>query len=169
MRYDFIMGLRRAIGEETQMFFEIDGRSVKAKFDSVVFSGKLVVGHDYPDYKEVLKNFSKTITVDKDALISVLAPFMDILDPEDNNRLTLEIKNKKFQVYNDEASFECDFDVNYGGEFIIDMNGRFLFETVDSIVDDKILMKFTDEKNVLIFDSGNFEDQGSLITPIRRR
>lgn len=169
MRYDFIMGLRRAIGEETQIFFEIDGRSIKAKFDNVVFSGKLVIGHDYPNYKEVLENFSKTIMVDKDALISVLAPFMDILDSEDNNRLTLEIKDKKFQVYNDEASFECDFDVDYNGEFIIDMNGRFVFDTVDSIVDDKILIKFTDEKNVLIFDSGTFEDQRALITPIRRR
>jgi len=169
MKYDFIMGLRRAVGEETQIFFEIDGRSIKAKFENVVFQGRLVVGHEYPNYKPVLQTYSHVIKANKDALMAVLTPFADILDAEDNNRLTFEVKNKKIRFYNGEVSYNCDFGIDYDGSFVIDINGVFLLHTIDAINDDQILIKFSDEKGVLIFDSGNFEDQKALITPIRRR
>lgn len=169
VKYDFMMGLRRAIAEETQIFFDIDGMSVKAKFDDIVFSGRLVVGHEYPSYRPVLEKFSNTFVVGKEALMSVLCPFMDLLDNEDNNRISFELKNRKIALYNDSARFDCDFDVDYDGDFVIDLNGKFLYSTVDAIQDDKILIKFSDEQGVLIFDSGNFEDQKALITPVRRR
>jgi hypothetical protein len=44
-----------------------------------------------------------------------------------------------------------------------------MIQTVDVIKDDKILMQFSDDKGVLLFDSGNFEDQKALIAPLRRR
>lgn len=169
IKYDFMMGLRRAIGEETQIFFDIDGQSVKAKFDDVVFSGRLVIGHEYPNYKPVLEKFTDTITVGKEALMDVLSPFIDLLDGEDNNRLSFELKNRQIVLYNDSARFDCVFDAEHGGDFEIDINGKFLYQTIDAIQDDKILIKFSDEQGVLIFDSGNFEDQKSLITPVRRR
>lgn len=169
LKYDFVMGLRRTLTEETQIFFEIDGQSVKAKFDNVVFSGRLVVGHDYPEYKPVLEKFTDTVVVNKEALMGVLSPLIDLLDSEDNNRLSLEIKDRKIALFNDNARFDCDFDVDHDGDFEIDINGKFLYSTIDAINDDKILIKFTDELGVLIFDSGNFEDQKSLITPIRKR
>lgn len=168
-KYDFMMGLKRALGEETQIFFEVDDRSIIAKFDDVCFYGKLVIGHEYPQYKPLLDRFSNTIVVGKEALLGVLSPFMDILNNEDNNRISFEIKDKKIMVYNDEASFDCAFDVDYDEEFAIDVNGRFLFQTIDAIDDNKILIKFSDDKNVLNFDSENFKDQKALITPVRRR
>lgn len=169
MKYDFIMGLRRAVGEETQISFEIDERNIKAKFDNVFFQGRLVKGHEYPDYKPVLETYSNVISINKDALMGVLTPFTDILNNEDNKRLTFELKDGKIKFYSDKAVFECDFVTDYDGDFIIDVNGGFLLQTIDAINDDKILIKFSDEKNVLVFDSGTFEDQKALITPIRRR
>jgi DNA polymerase III sliding clamp (beta) subunit (PCNA family) len=169
MKYDFIMGLRRAVGEETQIFFEVDGRKIKAKFDNVVFQGILVIGHEYPNYKPVLQTYSHVITANKDALMAVLTPFTDILDAEDNHRLTFEVKNKTISFHNEKVSYNCDFGIDYDGSFVIDVNGVFLLHTIDAINDDQILIKFSDEKGVLIFDSGNFKDQKALITPIRRR
>jgi len=169
LRYDFIMGLRRALGEETQIFFEIDGREIKAKFEDVVFHGWLVIGQDYPQYKQVLDTFEHTISADKEALMGVISPFTELLNSDDNHRLTFEIQNGKIKLYNDDASFECDFDVEYTQGFVIDINGKFLYQTVEAINDDKVLIKFSDEKGVFIFDSGNFQDQKALITPIRRR
>lgn len=168
-KYDFIMGLKRALGEETQIFFEIDDKSIIASFDDICFYGKLVIGHEYPPYKPLLEKFSNTVVVNKEALLGVLSPFMDILNNEDNNRLTFEMKDRKIALYSDEASFDCDFDIDYDGEFAIDVNGRFLFQTVDAIDDNKIMIKFSDDKNVLNFDSENFKNQKALITPIRRR
>lgn len=169
MMYSFIMGLRRAVGEETQVFFEVDGRDIRAKFDDVCFSGRLFQGREYPDYKKVLETYKNEIKIDKNALMDLLLPFSDLLDSEDNNRLTFEISGGKMKIYNEKATFKTDFDLGYNDGFAIDVNGKFLYQTVEAIHDDIIAIKFSDEKGVFIFDSGNFEDQKALVTPIRRR
>lgn len=169
LKHEFVMGLRHALGEETQIYFEIEGNDIRAQFDNVCFYGKLVIGHDYPTYSPILDKFSNVIVVDKTALMDVLSPFMDLLNVEDNKRITFELKDRNIRLYNDEVSYDCDFNVDYDGEFVVDVNGDFLFQTIDAIDDDSILIKFTDENNVVIFDSGNFENQKALITPVRRR
>lgn len=168
-KYDFIMGLRRALGDETQLFFEIDGRSVKVQFDDVCFVGRMVIGHEFPDYNSNLEAFSNKIVLDKEILMSLLNPFIDVLDADDNNRVTFSIDDKKMSIYNDYANFDYDDGVGYDDKFIIDINGMFMIQTIDAIKDDKILLKFSDDRGCLIFDSANFNDQKALITPIRRR
>jgi len=169
LRYDFIMGLRRALSEETTVGFEINEREIKACFDSVCFWGNTIIGHDFPEYKAILSSFEHIISLDKEVLMSSLLPFSDILDPEDNHRLSFSVKDGKMVFYNDSAEFTYSDPVDYDGEFVIDVNGQFMIQTIDNIQDDRILIKFTDEKSVLIFDSSNYEDQKALITPIRRR
>lgn len=169
-RYDFVMGLRRALGEETQIFFEIDGRDIRAKFDDVVFSGRLVIGKPYPTYKPVLDNFEKTISVNKGVLMGIILPFIELLNSEDNNRITFEVREGKIKVSTDNSDeVEVKADIDAGEGFVIDVNGKFLYQTVEAINDDILLIKFTDEKGILIFDSATFQDQKALITPIRRR
>ena len=69
----------------------------------------------------------------------------------------------------DVAEFKYDGQIDYPGDFIIDINGQYMIQTVEVIKDDKIMIRFSNDDGVLIFDSGNFEDQNALITPIRRR
>ena len=71
--------------------------------------------------------------------------------------------------YNDDARFSYGETVDFDGNFVIDVNGAFMMETLEAIDDDRVIIKFTDENGVLIFDSKNYEDQKALITPIRRR
>lgn len=168
LKYDFIMGLRRALSNETQLFFDIEGSMIGVKFDNVCFWGRKNAGSEYPDYKSALEQFTNVISLDKDLLLSNIKPFSDILDSEDNNRLSFSFKNGKMLVYCDVAEFEYD-DVEYDGSYVIDINGVSFINTVEAIKDDKILLKFSDDKGSLIFDSGNFEDQKALITSIRRR
>jgi DNA polymerase III sliding clamp (beta) subunit (PCNA family) len=169
LRYDFIMGLRRALSEETPIDFEIDEREVKACFDDVCFWGKTIIGHEFPEYKHILGSFEHSIILDKDVLMSSLLPFSDILNPDDNYRLSFSIDSGEMLFFNDSASFKYSDSVDFDGKFIIDVNGLYMIQTIDTIKDDKIIIKFTDEDAVLIFDSSNFEDQKALITPIRRR
>lgn len=171
VKYDFLMGLRRALGEETQIFFEIDGRKIKAKFDDVVFSGKLIIGYEYPDYQPLFDGFTRSITVGKKAILNILSSFSDVLDNEDNNRVTFKIENGKMIISNEEANHDCDFGLGYNGVYTIDLNGNFLHQTIDAIDDDEIIIKFTDDNDqgCFIFDSGHFENQKALITPIKRR
>lgn len=169
LRYDFIMGLRRALSEEVNIDFEITEREAKACFDDVYFWGKTIIGHEFPEYKPILKSFENVITLDKDVLMDSIRPFADILDLEDNCRLSFSIDNGEMVFFNDAAQFTYSDPIDFKGKFVIDVNGQFLIQTIDTIQDDRILIKFTDDNSVLIFDSCNYEDQKALITPIRRR
>lgn len=169
LKYDFIMGLRRVLMEETQLFFEINDKQINVKFDNVVFTGRLLVGYVYPEYKSILDAFEKEIILSKEVLMGNILPFMDILNPDDYNRLTFSIKNKQLTFENDYGKFTSEQEIDPSIDFIIDVNGILIKETIEHIKDDKILLKFSDETGCLIFDSSNFKDQKSLITHIRRR
>jgi len=169
LRYDFIMGLRRVVDAETHLAFEFDDRSVRVAFDNVIFWGRTIIGHEFPDYKTVLGSFEDSIVMDKEVLMSSLLPFADILDPDDNYRLTLELTRDEMTLRCDVAEFVYDGQIDYPGKFVIDVNGQYMIQTIEVIKDDKIMLRFSDDDGVLVFDSGNFEDQAALVTPIRRR
>lgn len=169
LQHDFITGLRRLLVDDIQMMWEITDKTVAVKFDDVVFIGRKIVGHDYPDYKSALGRFDNSISIEREALLSSLLSFSDVFDSEDHNRIIFEIKDNYVILYNDSAKVEIDFDNAKELKFVIDINGRLLMQTLEAIKDDEILIKFSNENGVLIFDSNTFEDQKSLITPLRRR
>lgn len=169
LRYDFIMGLRRALSEETTINFEITEREAISYFDNVCFWGRTIIGHEFPEYKPALEAFEHVLVVEKDVLMDSIRPMRDILNPDDNSRLSFKIKDGEMSFFNDEAKFSYGESVDFDGEFVIDVNGVFMIDTLEAINDDRVFIKFTDENGVLIFDSKNYEDQKALITPIRRR
>lgn len=169
LKYDYVMAVKRAVIEETQLFFEIDGGTIRTKFGDTCIYGSMVIGHLFPEYKKNLESYSNYVSLNKDVLSGILIQFGDVLDSDDYNRLTFSIKGNKLSVYNDYAQFEYDGDIEYQNTFEIDVNGVNMHNTVDAIKDDSILVKFSDNKSSLIFDSANFQDQKALILPISRR
>lgn len=169
LKYDFMMGLRRALGEETQIAFEFTDREIKAAFDNVCFWGTLIIGHDFPNYKPVLESYEHKIMLDKDVLLSNILPLQDVLNADDNFRLTFSIENRTVTFSCDTAAFTYDGEVDFDDKYVIDLDGQRMVQTIEVIKDDKILLLFSDENGVLLFDSGNFEDQRALLAPIRRR
>lgn len=166
---DFLTGLRRMISDNTQLLWEIKGNSVIVKFDNTTFSGRRIIGYDYPDYQTALSDYTDHINVNKEALIKALLPFVNILDSDDNCRITFQIKDKTLRFFNDYADVEFTQDIIGGLDFTIDVNGKLLMNTIESIKDEYILVKFSNSDGVLIFDSSSLEDQKSLITPIVKR
>lgn len=169
LKHSFIMSLKSAILEETQLSFGVNKSNIKVEFGKACLYGTVDIGSVYPNYAPNLEAFENTVKLSKDVLISGLAPFVDVLDSDDYNRLTLSIKDKKVVMYNDMAKFEYSGEVAFEGDFVIDINGILMSQTVYAIKDDSLFMKFSNDKGLLIFDSANFEDQKALITPIRRR
>jgi DNA polymerase III sliding clamp (beta) subunit (PCNA family) len=169
LKYDFIMGLRRALGEDTDIAFEFDKNEVKAKFDNVCFWGKTIIGHDFPSYKSILESYKHSIVLDKKMLMVGLQSFVGNLNPDDNFRVTFSLKDKKMVFLHDGGAFDYSAEVNFEDEFNIDVNGKYMEQTVSVIDDDIITVSFSDDSGVLLFDSENFKDQKALITPIRRR
>ena len=170
LSYSFVMGLRRLITGDDQLFFEITNNNIIVKIGKdICFWGRLIIGQDYPEYEDLLNNYSDTITINKEVLISVLKPFMDVLNSDDHNRLSMKLEDKKMVLYNDNASFEYEDEVNYEQEFTIDINGSSMLQTVDAIKDERLIVKFSNSNGMLIFDSDSYQDQKALITPIKQR
>jgi DNA polymerase III sliding clamp (beta) subunit (PCNA family) len=117
-------------------------------------------------YRNIFDSFENKIVVEKKKILNSIYPMLDVLDDTDNNRLSIEIKDRELSFYCKSASITCDTEVDFEGEFKIDINGRFLKDTVEPIVDDIILIKFSSDSAPLIFDSGNFENQKAAIMPV---
>jgi DNA polymerase III sliding clamp (beta) subunit (PCNA family) len=169
LQYDFVMGLRRLLVDDTQLLWEVRDNRVAVKFDNVLFCGKKLIGYEYPDYRDVFDNYEHYIRFTKEILIDSLSPFSDILNPEDNYRLTFKIEDSVVSLYCDQASMTIEQDIPDDMYFVIDVNGKLLTQSIDAIHDECILVKFSDEDGLLILDAGTSEDQKAFVTPIRRR
>lgn len=169
LQHDFITGLRRLLVDDVQMFWELSDKHAMVKFDDVVFVGRLIIGRDYPEYKTAFDGFSNQISIAKEIISAPLLSFSDVLDAEDHNRITFEISGNNIYLYNDQARAEIEYDNTANISFIIDVSARLLLQTLEAIKDDFILIKFSDADGILVFDSGTFEDQKALISPLKRR
>jgi DNA polymerase III sliding clamp (beta) subunit (PCNA family) len=169
LQYDFIMGLRRLITENIQLLWDVKGNKVSVKFGEVIYVGRKIIGHEFPEYKPVLDRYTDYINLSKEFFIDALHPFVDVLDVDDNCRLTIEIKDKLLKVFNPQATIEAELDIAGGLDFSIDLNGKLLIQTIEAIKDDYILFKFSDAKGFAIFDSSTFNDQKALISSIKKR
>jgi hypothetical protein len=96
-------------------------------------------------------------------------PMLELLDAEDNNRITFSLKDGSLVIYSDLAQFAYADDIGFKNEFVSDYNGRRFYHAIEAIGDDKVLLKFINEREPLILDSGNFEDQKAILTPLVRR
>jgi DNA polymerase III sliding clamp (beta) subunit (PCNA family) len=169
LQYDFIMGLRRLLVDDLNLDWEVKGNRVSVRFENILYVGRRIIGHEFPAYQAVLDNYTDHINLNKEFIMGSLYPFNDVLDPEDNFRLTLEIKDKTLRIFNIQAKIEAEQDIAGGFNFSIDLNGKHLIQTIEAIKDDYILFKFSDSKGFAIFDSSHFEDQKALISCIKKR
>jgi DNA polymerase III sliding clamp (beta) subunit (PCNA family) len=169
LQYDFIMGLRRLITENIQLLWDVKGNKVSVKFGEIIYTGRKIIGHEFPEYKPVFDRYTNYINLSKEFFIDALHPFVDVLDVDDNCRITIEIKDKILKVFNSQATIEAELDIAGGLDFSIDLNGKLLIQTIEAIKDDFILFKFSDDKGFAIFDSSTFNDQKSLISSIKKR
>lgn len=168
-KYEFLQGLNKILPSNTQVFFSIGAGKVMATFDDIILFGKLVIGEEYPKYFPVLNDFKELVSISRESLFESIKPLAESLDADDNKRITLSIKDRSLFLSSEYAEFQCEDDINYDGDFIIDINGAFMLKTIEAIKDDLLLVKFNGEKFNLLFDSGNFENQKALITCIKRR
>lgn len=168
LKYDFIAGVKRILTDDTQIFFEINDSRAAVKLGDVCFWGKILL-QDYPVYDDYLNDFENKISLNKEIFISNLLPLSEVLDADDNKRLTLSMNKGVLQLKTDSAMFEYGNKVGWDGEFEVDINGQFLLSTLDVITDDEILFKFGGGGGNVILDSKKNENQRSLITSIRKR
>jgi len=171
VKLDYIMGLRRLLVPDAEFEFEIQDRSIKMRYENILFWGRTIIGNEYPEYEAIFNDYEYKIVIDKEILTGSLVPFIDALDQKDFSRLFMKIENRKLTLFNDAGNFICDCDFEFTGEHILELNGGLLLRTVDAISDKEVAIKFSKDpsKNIL-FDSANYTDnQRALIVPLRTR
>lgn len=166
---DFILTLHKSIYSESDLFFEIRDNKIIVKFLNMEIMSPILIGADYPDCSGMFSMFDNMVDINKSTFSTGIRSVLGTSDKEDNNRITIEINKQNLKIYNDYSDVLFENIVEFDGDFIIDLNGDLLYKAIDSINDDTLLLKFSDEKGYFIIDSYNFQDQATLINNIRRR
>jgi len=167
LKYDFVVNLKRLVDNEDVIQFEFDEKSVKAKCNNRILYGRLLVGHQFPNYRAPLENFKHELVLDKD--LFDVSPMVESLNADDNFRLTIELQDGNLLLYNELAKLKYENVVDFSEAFTADVNGLFLKATIDSIKDSQVVFRFTHSDTPLIFDSAAHKNQRSLIMPLRKR
>lgn len=167
LKYDFVVALKRLVDLTDIIEFEFDERSVKAKCGGSVLTGRLIIGHQFPNYRTPLENFQNEVVLDKDFFN--ISPIVETLNPDDNYRLTIELKDGTLSFYSDLAKLNYENVVDFDGNFVADVNGLFLKSTIEAISDSRIIFRFTNDSVPIIFDSYTSQNKRSLIMLLRKR
>lgn len=162
--YEFIMGLRRILVDDTQLFFGITKQKIKISFDDVLFWSNGLSYDKWPATDSVWENYDKTVELKREILLAGISSCIDILDKDDYNRVTVEMKEKKLCLRTDNSLFEYPDVDDAETEFVVDVSGRDLINSLNSLSDDTLKLKCLDSKNGLILESDGFDEQKAFIT-----
>jgi len=100
-----------------------------------------------------------------DSVITV----MDVLDPEDNHRLTINFSGNELILKNDVVEALHKFDDAFGTELDIDVNGVALASILRDFTGEYLEAHFTKNNNYIIFKSKDDDKHTALLTIVRRR
>jgi len=168
LSYDFMTGLRRILVDDTQLFFEISKQKIKISFDSVLFWANNLSYKRWPETEKVWALYDKTVEISREILLAGLSSFMDVFDPDDYNRVTVEMKEHKLFVSTDNSLFEYP-DLSEDLSFVVDMDGKDLINSLHSLSEDDITVKCLNERSGIILESIGFDKQKAFITNLSRR
>jgi len=167
-KHDLATILRFILDDDSQVFISFEGRYVYIKCNDIYIIGSLIIGESYPDYKPMFACNETIIFPRVDFTDSILA-IMDVLDPEDNNRLTLNFNSNKLTLKNDRVEAVHEFDNNFNSVLDVDVNGVFLASMLKDFIGDNLEIHFTKGNNYITFKSENDSNHIALITTVKRR
>lgn len=166
--YNFASTLRNVLDDDAQVFMRFEGRHVYVKSNTVYLIGSLIIGESYPDYKPMFI-LDKVIGFPKVAFADSVSAVMDVLDPEDNSRLTLKFDNNTLTLKNDRVESVQEFEESFGTNIDIDVNGEFLDSILNGFFGESLELHFTEGNNYIVFKSPENTKHTALLTIVKRR
>lgn len=173
LTHEFITGLRRIITDDVQLFWDVADSTARIDFDNTLFQGyiqKIDLKEQYPDYERQFSLFETTVPVDRDVLLSGLQSFVDALNSDDFDRVSLLIEDNKLILKTDTSYFELE-DPSFPKDLklAIDISGKDMLSTLHSISDSNVKLKFIDKDNGLVFESVGYDLQQAYVVNLVRR
>ena len=173
LTHEFITGLRRIITDDVQLFWDVSDNAAKIDFDNTLFQGyiqRIDLKDEYPDYERQFSLFETIVPIDRDVLLSGLQSFVDVLNSDDFHRVSLLIENNKLTLKTDNSHFELE-DSSFPKDLhmAVDVSGKDMLSTLQSISDSNIKLKFIDKSNGLVFESVGYDLQKAYVVNLVRR
>jgi len=168
LSHEFLMGLRRILVDDAQLFLEFTKAKTVVAIDNVVYWATALHYKEYPVYLNVFTDEGPEIEVDKETLLSGLSSFVDVLDTEDNNRVTVEMAANRLALKTDNSLFEYP-GVTEAVEFSIDLDGTEMINTLHALGDDTLKLRSLGVNRGMVFESVGYEDHRSYVVSITPR
>lgn len=166
--YNFASILRAVLDDDAQVFMKLEGRSVYIKSNDMYIIGGLIINERYPNY-EPMFDLQKVIDFPRIDFVDTVHTLMDVLDPEDNSRLTVTFRGNELVLKNDVVNSVQDFGEPFATELDVDINGEFLDSLLKDFSSDRLEVHFTEGSNYLVFKSPESDKHTALLTIVKRR
>lgn len=167
-KYNFASVLRAVLDDDAQVFIKFEGGRVYIKSNDMYLIGSLIINESYPNYKPMF-DLEKVITFPRLDFVDSVHTIMDVLDPEDNHRLTVTFIDNKLLLKNDVVESSQEFDDPFESTLDIDINGEFLDSILYNFVGEKLELHFTEGNNYVVFKSPENDKHTALLTVVKRR
>lgn len=167
-RYNFATILRAVLDDDAQVFMKFEGRHVYIKSNNMYIVGSLIINESYPNYKPMFE-LEKVITFPSLDFSDSVHTVMDVLDPEDNSRLSIVFDGSNLTLRNDVVESVQDFNAPFAADLDIDVNGEFLDSILRDFTSEKLELHFTEGNNYIVFKSPDSDKHTALLTVVKRR
>lgn len=165
--YGLASAMRSILDDDAQVFMKFEGDRALIRSNNVYLIGSIMLGEKFPDYK-ALFNLEKTVTVPRLDFYDSVHTVMDVLDPEDNHRLSITFSGNDMLLKNDKSECAQTFDASFD-TLDVDVNGMFLDALLTNIVGDNLEIHFKEGNNYIVLKSVENPDHTALITTVKRR
>jgi len=169
LKHDIAAVLRAVLPLNSQVFMYFEDRYVYVSCNNIYVNGTLIINETYPNYKSAITTYDKTLSVPKYDIADSVSAAAEVLDPEDNNRLTVEFRGNTFNLKNDRVDIVHELDDEFEYELDVDVNGFYFLSLLNDMSGEYLDVCFKEDNNTVIFKPRNEDGHTSLITTVRRR
>jgi DNA polymerase III sliding clamp (beta) subunit (PCNA family) len=167
LSYELASILRAILDDDAQVFMKFEGRYAYVKSNNVYIVGGLIINESYPDYKSMFE-LTRTLSIPRLDFSDTVNTVMDVLDPEDNRRLSITFAGSSLTLKNDLVETTQDFEEPFLHELDIDVNGEYLDSILRDFSGNMIDVHFTPGNSYIVF-KGEDENHTALLSVVKRR
>ena len=140
------------------------------KFDNIIFQSRLING-TYPNTKNLIPSESLfTLKLNTSEFYGMVDRASILNDDNNNNIVTLEIKNKLMKVTSmslEIGKVEEKLDVDVSEEIKISFSAKYMLDALRTIKSKNVVLTFVGEIKPILLKNEDSDDLTSLILPIR--
>jgi DNA polymerase III sliding clamp (beta) subunit (PCNA family) len=166
--YSVASTLKAILDEDAQVFIKFEGRYMYVRSNNIYLIGTLILGETYPNYKAFLKG-GKIIGLPRLDLYDSVKTVLDVLDPEDNSRLSLRFSGNTIELKSDKAEFVQTVDNTCTQDVDVDVNGLYFESLLKDFATESVDICHDVGTNYMVFRSPDDPDHSALLTVVKRR